>query len=271
VRTTARAVSASGGVPLKRLFELRDAGVRYGSFTALQDVSLQLGAGEFVAIAGPNGAGKSTLLGVMAGLRPQFTGECLYDGRAVREWTRAAFARRVSVVPQTVRIDFPFTAEQVVLMGRTAHADSLFESDADAAHVERAMSLTGTAPFRHRDFRSLSGGEKQRVIVASALAQTPESLLLDEPATHLDIEHQISLYRLLRSLADEGVLVVTITHDLNLAASYATRVVLIRGGALSGDGKPADVLRAETIREVFRVDAVVHTGPGGRPWIQYAL
>jgi iron complex transport system ATP-binding protein len=252
-------------------YELLGAGVRYGSFEALKGISVSFAAGEFVALAGPNGAGKSTMLGVMSGLRRHFDGDCLYAGQTVRTWNRRALAKRVSVVPQSVRIEFPFTSEQVVLMGRTPHADAMFESSEDASHVERAMDLTGTAEFRHRDFRSLSGGERQRVILACALAQAPETLLLDEPATYLDIEHQISLYRLLQSLAEQGVLVVTVTHDLNLAASYAGRIVLLRKGQLAADGSPADVFREETLRDVFHVDTKVQTGPQGRPWIHYDL
>ena len=251
------------------LYELRHAGVRYGDFEALRQVSVSFEPGQFVTIAGPNGAGKSTLLGVMAGLRSQYSGECLFQGRDVRRWKRTEFARRVSVVPQSVRIEFPFTAEQVVLMGRTPHVTAMFESDSDAEHVRRAMDLTGTTGFQNRDFRSLSGGEKQRVIVASALAQSPESLLLDEPTTHLDIEHQVSLYRLLRSLARGGMLVIAITHDLNLASSFADRIVVLRSGEMVADGAPERVFNQGTIRDVFRVEAQIHSGPGGRPWIHY--
>ena len=172
-------------------------------------------------------------------------------------------------MPQSVRIEFPFTAEQVVLMGRTPHADTMFESDSDAEHVRRAMELTGTTEFQTRDFRSLSGGEKQRVIVASALAQSPEALLLDEPTTHLDIEHQVALYRLLRALARDGMLVISITHDLNLASSFADRIVVLRTGELVADGAPERVFNEGTMRDVFRVEAHIHSGPGGRPWIHY--
>ena len=241
----------------------------YGEIKALSAFTASFDAGEFVAIAGPNGAGKSTLLGAMAGMRAHFEGSCILSGKDVRRWPRKAFARKVSVVPQSVRIDFPFTAEQVVLMGRTAFVDTMFESAADAEHVEHAMEMTGTRPFRHRDFRTLSGGERQRVILASALAQTPEALLLDEPTTFLDLEHQISLYRLLVRLSSEGMLVVTITHDLNLASTYASRIVLLRGGHLMADGVPETVLRRETIRDVFAVDTEVAQGPSGRPWIHY--
>ena len=232
-------------------------------------MSVGFDAARFVAVAGPNGAGKSTMLGVMAGLRSHYSGECLFHGTDVRHWKRADFARRVSVVPQSVRIEFPFTAEQVVLMGRTPHVRSMFESESDAEHVTRAMQLTGTTEFRSREFPSLSGGEKQRVIVASALAQAPEVLLLDEPTTHLDIEHQVSLYRLLRSLSRDGMLVVSITHDLNLASAFADRIVVLRSGELVADGSPEDVFSASTVRDVFRVEAQIHSGPDGRPWIHY--
>jgi ABC-type cobalamin/Fe3+-siderophores transport system ATPase subunit len=250
-------------------FELRNAGVQYGDFEALRGVSISFSPGEFVAIAGPNGAGKSTMLGVMAGLRASYSGECLFGGREIRRWNRTAFAKRVSVVPQAVRIEFPFTAEQIVLMGRTPHVRAMFESDEDAAQVNRAMELTSTSAFRARDFRSLSGGERQRVIVASALAQTPEALLLDEPTTHLDIEHQVSLYRLLRSLARDGMLVIAITHDLNLASAFADRIVVLRSGEVVADGTPHAVFSTATMRDVFRIEAEVQSGPGGRPWIHY--
>lgn len=251
------------------LFELAEVTFSYDGVPALQNISLDFRAGEFVAVAGPNGAGKSTLLGIIAGLRSGYRGTCRFNGRDALRWPRKEFAASVSVVPQAVRIDFPFTAEQVVLMGRTPFADAMFESPLDAEEVDRAMEMTGTSPFRRRDFRTLSGGEKQRVILASALAQTPKALLLDEPTTFLDPEHQVSLYRLLRSLAQKGVLVISVTHDLNLAATFADRVVLLRGGELVKDGTPAEVFRRETVRDVFHVDNAVSTGPGGRPWIHY--
>ena len=250
------------------LYKLHDAGMRYGGKPVLRGVTLEFTDGEFVAIAGPNGAGKSTLLGIMAGLRPGYEGTCKLLGREVTAWSRRDFARHVSVVLQTVRVDFGFTAEQIVLMGRTPFADTLFESERDAAEVTRAMELTGTTEFRHRDMRTLSGGERQRVIIAAALAQSPKVLLLDEPTTFLDIEHQLSTYTLLRQLSNSGVLVVAVTHDLNLAAQYSDRIVLLRAGEMAADGTPSAVLKAGTIREVFRVDARVVT-EGDRKWIHY--
>jgi iron complex transport system ATP-binding protein len=250
------------------MFSVTGAGMRYGSTTVLRNVSLEFSKGEFIAVAGPNGAGKSTLLGIMAGLRPGYDGSCKLLSREVGDWPRRDFARRVSVVLQSVRVDFGFTAEQMVLMGRTPFADALFESAHDAEEVARAMELTGTTQFRDRDVRTLSGGERQRVIVAAALAQSPEVLLLDEPTTFLDIEHQISTYRLLRQLSESGVLVVAVTHDLNLAARYSDRLVLLRAGEMAADGTPAEVLNEDTLRSVFRVDAQV-VSEGGRQWIHY--
>ncbi len=251
------------------LYTLRGAGMRYNGSEVLRGVALDFEASRMVAIAGPNGAGKSTLLGIMAGLRPHYQGECVYRGTEVSRWRRRAFAREVSFVPQTLRLEFPFSAEQVVMMGRTPYCDGLFESPEDHEAVERGLAMTDTLPFRHRDFRSLSGGERQRVILASVLAQAPRVMLLDEPTTFLDLQHQVSIYRLLRDLARQGMLVIAVTHDVNLAASYSDRVILLRGGEVAADAAPAEVLTQETIREVFGVEADVRLSRHGRPWILY--
>jgi iron complex transport system ATP-binding protein len=183
--------------------------------------------------------------------------------------SRREFAREVAFIPQSMNIEFPFTAEQVVLMGRTPHCDGLFESPEDWDAVERAMEVTDTLQFRARDFRSLSGGERQRVVVASAVAQRPKTLLLDEPTTFLDIKHQVGIYRLLRDLAREGLLVIAVTHDLNLAAAFADRIVALDAGRLAADDSPERVLAPGLIARVFGIESQLHQGPGGRPWILY--
>jgi iron complex transport system ATP-binding protein len=251
------------------LFSLKDVGMRYGTAAVLGGVSAELNGPQMIAITGPNGAGKSTLLGIMAGLRADHSGHCLYGGREVRQWSHRAFAREVAFVPQSVRIEFPFTAEQVVMMGRPPYCNGLFESPEDALAVERAMSITDMLPYRHRDFRSLSGGEKQRTILASVLAQSPKVLLLDEPTTFLDLQHQISIYALLRSLVAEGLLVVAVTHDLNLAATYSDRVLVLRNGELVGDAPPQEALSSRSILEVFGVNAEVQRTATGKLWIAY--
>lgn len=251
------------------MYRLRSVGFRYNGAVALEEVTLEFGGPQLAALVGPNGAGKSTLLAVMAGLRPGYRGECAYRERDLRRWPRRAFAREVSFVPQSLRLEFPFTAEQVVLMGRTPHAGGLFESPQDAEAVQYAMRLTDTLALRRRDFRSLSGGERQLVILASALAQQPRVLLLDEPTTFLDLKHQIAIYRLLAELSRQGLLVVAATHDLNLAAGFADRIVALRAGRVRADAEPRAVLAPEVIREVFDVETELAHGPGGRRWILY--
>ena len=230
----------------------------------LHEASFELPRAGIVAIAGPNGAGKSTLLGIMAGLRHPYRGSCVYGGTEVRRWRRRQFARRVAFLPQTLRLEFPFTAEQVVMMGRTPYAGGWFESPQDYTLVNRAMEITDTLPFRSRDFRSLSGGERQRVILASALAQEPDALLLDEPTTFLDLKHQLSMYALLTELARLGMLVVAVTHDLNLALQFSHRVLVLDQGRIAADGAPSEVLNPDLIGRVFGVRATLHG-----QWIEY--
>jgi iron complex transport system ATP-binding protein len=243
--------------------------MRYDGTEVLAGVSLEFRAPEFAAIVGPNGAGKSTLLGIMAGLRHGYTGSCEYAGREVARWQRRAFAREVCFLPQSLNIEFPFTAEQVVLMGRTPHCDGLFESPSDWEAVERAMEITDTAVFRARDFRSLSGGERQRVILASAVAQGPRTLLLDEPTTFLDLKHQVAMYRLLADLSRRGALVIAATHDLNLAAGFAGRIIALHAGRVVADAAPAKVLAPEVVRAVFGIDSEIRFTASGKPWIVY--
>ncbi len=245
-------------------FQLKGVGLSYGTAPVLADVDATFGAGCLTAVAGPNGAGKSTLLGIMAGLRPEYVGSCEYRGREIRRWQKRAFARSVAFVPQALHVEFPFTAEQVVMMGRTPFGNGLFEAPGDREAVDRAMATTDTLVFTGRDFRSLSGGERQRVVLASALAQSPEFLLLDEPTTFLDLKHQISMYRLLRELCREGLGVVTVTHDLNLALTYAGRVLLLDRGRVSADGATADVLTQANMNRIFGVHATIHDS-----WIAY--
>src|SRR5580704_13306228 len=154
-------------------FTARNLGFAYG----LQDASFEFPRNGLITIAGPNGAGKSTLLGILAGLRSPYQGSCTYAGKEVRQWPRRDFARRVAFLPQSVRMEFPFTVEEVVLMGRTPYASGSFQTAEDRSAAHESMITTDTLAFRGRDFRSLSGGEAQRVILASALTQRPEALL----------------------------------------------------------------------------------------------
>lgn len=242
-------------------FRVDRAGFAYG----LREATFALAKTGVVAIAGPNGAGKSTLLGIMAGLRHPYSGSCMFDGVEVRKWRRHEFARRVAFLPQMLRLEFPFTSEQVVLMGRTPYGGGWFESPEDERAAERAMEITDTLAFRDRDFRTLSGGERQRVVLASALAQQPEALLLDEPTTFLDLKHQLGMYRLLAELG-RTMLVVAVTHDLNHAMRFADRAIVLDGGCVVGDGTPREVLNPALIDQVFGVTANISSG-----WIRYEI
>jgi iron complex transport system ATP-binding protein len=250
------------------LIETRHVTVRYGERTVLRDISLQFGSGELVAIAGPNGAGKSTLLGVISGLKTHFEGECLLWNKPVASWHRRELAKRLTLVPQSQSIDFPFSAKQIVAMGRAPFSDRMFESPEDERAVLEAMHLTGVTEFAHRDVRTLSGGERQRVILASALAQQPEALLLDEPTTYLDLRHQVEIYELVARLCADGLLALCVTHDLNLAAAYASRIVLLKDGQVVEDGDPHDVLQSSILSKVFETRLRVEHTDSGRPFVR---
>lgn len=251
------------------LFELEGIGMQYGTADVLRSVSLSLNPGEFVAIAGPNGAGKSTLVSILAGLRTPSRGRCRFMGREIKSWNRRDFARRVAIILQENAADFPFTAEDVVYMGRMPHRSGLYETDEDRAAVQNAFEQTGTAEFRDRAFRTLSGGEKQRVLLASALAQSPQVLLLDEPSAHLDIYHQVQLYRLLHELTRRGLLVVAVTHDLNVALGKADRLLLMHHGEIRADGIPANIVQSDLMQDVYAVPIELHHSASGKPWIIY--
>ncbi len=248
---------------MKPVYEIEGLTFSYGASAVLDGLSLTFHSGEMTAVVGPNGAGKSTLMSVMAGLRDDYSGACRFEGVELRAMRKRDLARRAGFIPQQLRIDFPFTAEQVVFMGRTPHCKGLFESPEDRRAVAHALVLTDAAPFAKRSFRELSGGEKQRVVLASALAQEPAALLLDEPTTFLDLKHQIAIYALLQKLAREGHAVIAVTHDLNLASAYADRIVVLREGAVAADGPPDRVISVESDSPSFR-DAGRRSGGCGR-------
>ncbi len=243
--------------------------MRFSDTRVLQSINLEMNSGEFIAIGGPNGAGKSTLLSILAGLLTPTHGSCRFRGVEVSKWSRLQLTRQVAVVMQSEPLAFPFTAGDVVAMGRTPHLAGFFETAKDRALVRQALINTETSHLESRDFRTLSGGEKQRVLLASALAQSPQVLLLDEPATHLDIQHQVALHELLHKLSQSGLLVVAITHDLNLAAAYCDRLIILSEGRIVADDQPVAVLEPDLIRGVFKVEAEIRHTAAGRPSLAF--
>lgn len=237
-----------------------------GGRLVIDGVSLAVADGETLGLLGPNGAGKSSLLRLLAGLRQPDTGAVLLDGHPLADVRRRAVAQRVAVVEQQVSTELDLTVEQIVRLGRIPHR-GIWSGDTAADHhaVERALAQTETTPMRDRDWRTLSGGEQQRVQIARALAQEPRELLLDEPTNHLDIRHQFELLALIRALP---VTAVVTLHDLTLAALFCDRLVVLDKGRVVAAGTPTEVLTAELISSVYGVAARVTVEDTGRPSIQ---
>lgn len=229
----------------------------------LRDVSIDVQRGSIVGLLGPNGSGKTTLLRVLAGILPPRTGRVLIDDRPIERLTRRELARRIAVVPQETHSTFDFSVMDIVLMGRYPHLGAFELEQAEDQEIAReALAATGTTGLESRPFSSLSGGEKQRVVIASALAQASEMLLLDEPTTALDLAYQFEIAALLRRLnAERGATMIVSTHDLNLAAAVCDRIVLLKDGAVIAQGPTDETLTAESIRRLYDIDADVQFHP----------
>jgi len=238
----------------------------YRAAPVLRDVSFAIGAGELVALCGPNGAGKSTLLRLLLGLHAPSAGQVTLAGAPLSTLSRRQIARRAALLPQDAPADVPLSVREAVSLGRLPHLGRLQpETAADADAVARALAATDTTALAERPVTELSGGERHRVHLARALAQEAPLLLLDEPIAGLDIAHQLAAMDLLRVTASEGRSVVVALHDLALAARRCDRVLLLAGGTLAADARPAEVFTRDTLARVFGVEADVRMDPTGRP------
>lgn len=247
---------------MSALLAFGNATVGYGETPVVSGATLEISPGEVVGLVGPNGAGKSTLLKAVTGEARLISGAIGLEGRSLADFTARERARVVGVVPQQVIAEFSFPAEEFVAMGRHAHlARFAAAGEFDRAAVERAMSATDTLHLAGRPIDALSGGDLQRLSFAQALAQEPRLLLLDEPTSHLDLNHRLQVLDLVRSLAEGGLGVLAVFHDLDLAARYSDRIAVVSGGALSQADVPVRVIDAEMLRTVFAVRAVVGTDP----------
>ncbi len=249
------------------MIEAHQISVKIGAQFLLQGVSLKILPGEVVAVIGPNGAGKSTLLKVLSGEWVPSDGEVWMAGRPLRTWSILERARRRAVLPQDSTLAFPFTALEVVLMGRTPHCKDL-ERACDYEIARTALIAVGALHLEARLYPTLSGGERQRVQLARVLAQIGDTfsihpcyLLLDEPIARLDLIHQYSTLQIVRDFARAGVGVLLILHDLNLVAQYADRIALLKSGRLIAEGSPWDVLTPEVIQSAFAMSVVVIPHP----------
>ncbi len=237
----------------------------------LGPVTISVQRGERWAVVGPNGAGKSTLLRLMAGLHTPHSGDIRLDGETITSMPARRRARRLTFVPQNPPVDLDVRVGDVVLMGRFPHRSmGLFESGEDYRIADRAMEVTATLPFRERPLATLSGGEAQRVHIAAAIAQAPELMLLDEPTASLDLQHQLAIFRILRDRAQcDGLTVVVVTHDVNLAARFCTHVILLDQGRVVAAGPPAEVVTPAVLSPVYGVEltALAVKGDAGPRWI----
>ena len=240
-----------------------------GAADVIRHVTCDIARGDVVGILGPNGSGKTTLLKLLSGALTPQSGMIRFDGKSVAAWPRRALARRLAVVPQSSSLTFDYSVLEVVLMGRYAHLGAFeLEGPRDLAAASAALEATGVSAFITRPFRSLSGGEQQRVIIAAALAQldpgpaadSPAAsaaavLVLDEPTASLDLKYQLEVAALLRRLhAERGVTMVISTHDLRFAAAVCTRLLLLSRGRIIADGPLEEVLTPRLIGEVFEID-----------------
>jgi iron complex transport system ATP-binding protein len=243
--------------------------VRLDGHTILEGLGFEVDAGAWVGLLGPNGSGKTTLLRAIGAHIP-FEGEIRLDGRSVTDYSAAERARRVAYVRQAPSLNFDFTVEQLVLLGRAPHRGWLQSYRAeDRARVRTALRRVDLEGFADRSVLSLSGGELQRVFLAQALVQETPLLMLDEPTSHLDVHYQFAFMEQVHALVDRGQTVLTVFHDLELAARHADRLLLLDRGRLVADGAPAAVLTPQAIAEIFGMRAEVERRPDGGLRIEY--
>jgi iron complex transport system ATP-binding protein len=241
----------------------------YGERRVLDGVSLSVAKGEMIGILGPNGSGKTTLMKIISAVL-RASGELKIAGRDIGAYGRRELSRLFAVVPQESQVHFPFTVAEIVLMGRASHHSAIgLEGERDLKVARQSLEATDTAALADRYLHELSGGEKQRVMIARALAQEAEILLLDEPAAFLDLKHQVRVFELMRRLNRErGLTIVAALHDLNLAALFFPRLALLSEGKIFRDGSVLEVLTEKNIREVYGIRVRVrHDESDGRPHI----
>lgn len=253
-------------------FRLAGVTFAYDGYTAIQDLDISLAPGRFYGLVGPNGCGKTTLLDLLTGSKSPGQGRITFQGRPLSRYRRRDFARQVALVPQDFAIGFAFTVEEVVLMGRHPYIRRFgAPGSEDFDLVNRAMEQIGISHLRDRYVNELSGGEKQRVVVARALAQDTPFLLFDEATSNLDIKYTLQIFKVVRDLVrDNQRTVVAVMHNLNLAGAYSDEIVFMKEGRVAGSGPTSEVLEPGMIREVFAVESrVARDSFSGAPQVSF--
>lgn len=242
---------------------LKGVSFKYDSQWCLEGIDFELHKGEILGMIGPNGSGKSTLLKIIDGLLKIDKGEIFLLNKLLSSYRRGDIARRIAMVPQESTFRFPFSVSEVVLMGRFPHLGLFpFERKEDLEIAQQSMGLTGTLDLATRSIYELSGGEKQRVLIARALTQRAQIILLDEPTSFLDIRHKVDIFELISSLARaQGLSVIIVSHDISLAAQYCHRMLLLDKGGVFKIGEPAEVITADNISTVYQCPVLVDKNP----------
>ena len=250
------------------ILEVDSIGFTYNGSPILTDITFALEQGDFLGMIGPNGSGKTTLLRLIDGILIPREGAIRLRGLPLQKMRRNEIAKTLAVVPQSSPLFFPYTVRAVVLMGRTPHLGGWrFEKSSDFMIAEHAMAKTDILELADRPMNRLSGGEFHRVLIARALAQEPQILLLDEPTAFLDIRHQVDFFTLLQDLSEnQNLTVIAVTHDINLASLYCERIALIHEGRMKAIGPPEEVVTERNIQDVYRTAVIVDRHPmNGRP------
>lgn len=245
------------------MLEIKNINAGYDKKVVLSDVNMDIEKGEFIGLIGPNGSGKTTLLRVISKVLTPYGGQILLDGEDVVKISRNVLARTMAFLTQEISLNLPFTVRQMTLMGRFPYlSQSGKESDEDIAIAEDAMELADVLHLSERFITEVSGGERQRALIAMCLAQQPGILLLDEPTNHLDVGHQLAVLDLIRKLNRQtNMTVVSVFHDLNIASEYCDKIMVLDEGKVETFGTPEDVLTSEMIQKVYRAKVLTETNP----------
>jgi iron complex transport system ATP-binding protein len=246
--------------------EVRGISFGYNAGLLLKDISFSVAAGELIALIGPNGSGKTTLLKIILGLLQPSAGEIALLGQPLSTYPPLARAKTIAYVSQQPALSFPLTARELVALGRYPHGARRGESPTDRLAIEIALEKTSAKELCNRQFNSLSGGERQKVLIARALAQSAQVLLLDEPTLHLDLNFQMQILSALkRRCVEDGITVITVLHDINLVSLFADKALLLSGGILRGFGPVAEVINEASIKELLDVDMKLISGNESQP------
>ncbi|RLC54430.1 MAG: heme ABC transporter ATP-binding protein [Candidatus Cloacimonadota bacterium] len=254
------------------MIKIKKISLSYQEKKVIQNLSLDFAKGEFCALLGPNGAGKSTLLKALIGFHPVNEGKITIGNRELKHWQKAELAKQIAIIPQDFQLQFDYTVKELVLMGRFPYLGYWQNySQQDKKVVDKVLQKLDLIRLQDELYSQLSGGERRRVSIARALVQETDILLMDEAFANLDINHQLEIMRLLSQINQEqNKLIILVSHNINLAAEYCQRIVMMKEGKLIADGTPEDVITNQTIRDLYEIDLTVIKNPvTGQPNLIY--